>query len=431
MRILVVGSGGREHALVWKLAQSKLADKIFCAPGNGGIVRQAECVDIKAEDIPGLLDFAKREKIDLTVVGPEVPLTLGLADEFAKYKLSVFGPVKKAAQLEGSKIFSKQLMAKYKVPTADFKVFDNAGEAKKYIEQHGAPCVVKADGLAQGKGVVVAKTVDEAKEAVSLMMEARIFGDAGSRVLIEDCLVGQEASILVLTDSKQVIPLASSQDHKRIFDNDEGPNTGGMGAYSPAPVVTEPVFQEIMDAVIYRMIDGLAKEGIEYSGLLYAGIMLTKNGPRVLEFNVRFGDPETQAVLPRMNSDLLEVMLAVSSGNLTKFLKSSKVSWYKDACVCVVCVSKGYPGNYEKGKEIFGLDEAAKMKDVVVFHAGTREVKSQKEKGKSVVTSGGRVLGVTGKGAAIKEAIATTYRAVEKIKFEGMQYRSDIGKKAL
>jgi len=422
MRILVIGSGGREHALAWKIAQSKLCDKLFCAPGNAGIAQVAECIDIKADDITGLLDFARREKIDLTVVGPEGPLSLGIVDEFAKYKLKIFGPNKAAAQMEASKVFSKELMAKYKVPTAGFKVFDNPEEAKEYIEKIGNPCVVKADGLAAGKGVVVAKTVDEAKVAVDAMMREKIFGDAGNKVIIEECLQGEEASILVLTDSKEVIVLASAQDHKRVFDNDAGPNTGGMGAYSPAPVVTKELFKEILDKVIYRTIDGLVKEGIDYRGVLYAGIMLTKDGPKTLEFNVRFGDPETQAILPRLKSDLIEVMLATLEQKLNRI---RTLEWDERACLCVVCAAKGYPGNYERGKDISGLDKAARIKDVAIFHAGT---KLQNNK---VVTNGGRVLGVTGLGKTIKEAIDNTYAAVREINFEGMHYRKDIGKKAI
>jgi len=425
MRILVIGAGGREHALVWKIAQSKLCDNIFCAPGNGGIAGLAECIDIKADDVAGLLDFARKEKIDLTVVGPEVPLSLGIVDEFTKYKLAIFGPNKKAAQLEASKVFSKEIMAKYKVPTAGFKIFDNAGLAKEYIEKTGAPCVVKADGLAAGKGVVVAKTVDEAKVAVTMMMEQKTFGSAGNKVIIEECLRGQEASILVLTDSRHVIPLVSSQDHKRVFDNDQGPNTGGMGAYSPAPVVTPELFKEIQEKIIDRTIDGLAKEGIEYKGILYAGVMLTKDGPKTLEFNVRFGDPETEAILPRLKSDIVEVMMATANGKLDKIIRSGGLSWDNRACVCVVCAAGGYPGEYEKGKEILGLDKAALIKDAVVFHAGTRK------SGEKILTNGGRVLGVTGLGNSIKEAISHTYQAVEKINFEGMHFRKDIGAKAL
>jgi len=425
MRILIIGSGGREHALVWKISQSKLVDKIFCAPGNGGISKQAECIDIKADDIPHLLEFAKREKIDLTVVGPEASLAGGIVDEFNNYKLRIFGPNKKAAQLEASKVFAKELMVKYNVPSADFKIFDNAEQAKKYIEKRGAPCVVKADGLAQGKGVIVAKTTDEARQAVTSIMQEKVFGDAGNKVIIEDCLFGEEVSIIVLTDSEEVIPLASSQDHKRVFDNDSGPNTGGMGAYSPAPVVTEGLFRKILDNIIYRVIHGLIEEGIGYNGVLYAGIMLTDEGPKVLEFNVRFGDPETQAILPRLKSDLLEAMLAASNEKLGKVIKTGGMNWDNRACVSVVCASGGYPGNYEKGKLISGLEEAEKLLDVVVFHAGTK-----KENGK-YFTNGGRVLGVTGLGNTIKEAIEHTYQAVERIHFEGMHYRRDIGQKAL
>jgi len=430
MKILVIGSGGREHALVWKITQSKLADKIFCAPGNGGISQIAECIDIKAEDVPDLLDFARKEKIDLTVVGPEAALAQGIADEFSNYKLKIFGPQKKASQLEASKIFAKTLMAKYNVPTANFKIFDNVDEAEKYIERKGAPCVVKADGLAAGKGVVVAKTIDEAKETITLMMKEKAFGDAGNKVVIEDCLLGQEASILVFTDSKEVIPLASSQDHKRVFDHDSGPNTGGMGAYSPAPVVTTALFKEILEKIVYRTIDGLAREGIDYKGVLYAGVMLTKEGPKLLEFNVRFGDPETQAILPRLKSDLVEVMLATAEEKLSKVVKSGGLKWDSRACICVVCASGGYPGNYENGKEILGLDDVANMKDVVVFHAGTKIAPRSTLHAPRFLTNGGRVLGVTGLGNTIKEAIDKTYQGVEKIHFEGMHYRRDIGKKA-
>lgn len=441
MKVLVIGSGGREHALVWRIAQSKLVDKIFCAPGNGGISEAAECIDIKAEDIAGLLGFARKEKIDLTVVGPEAPLALGIVDEFSNYRLRIFGPTKKASQLEASKVFAKELMAKYNVPTADFKIFSAEGgsaayggditEAKKYIEKKGAPCVVKADGLAQGKGVIVAKTIDEAKQAVTSIMQEKIFGEAGNKVIVEDCLEGQEASIIVITDSKEVVPLASSQDHKRVFDGDKGANTGGMGAYSPAPVVTEELFKEVLDKVIYRIIDGLVREGIDYKGALYAGIMITKDGPKVLEFNVRFGDPENQAIMPRLKSDLVEVMLATTEEKLTRIAETDGLNWDNCACVCVVCASGGYPGNYEKEKEIFGLDEVKKMKDIVVFHAGTKKVTSHPPQATGLVTNGGRVLGVTGLGNNIKEAIDKTYQAVEKIHFEGMHYRRDIGQKAV
>ncbi|MFA4842790.1 MAG: phosphoribosylamine--glycine ligase [Candidatus Omnitrophota bacterium] len=422
MKVLVVGSGGREHALVWKIAQSRLVDKIFCAPGNAGIAQTAECLGFKADDIAKLLDFTRRERIDLTVVGPEVALAAGIVDEFKKYKLRIFGPNKAASALEASKVFAKQMMARYNVPTADFRVFKDLEEAKKYISARGAPCVIKADGLAQGKGVVIAKTIPDAIAAVTLMMQDKIFGDAGRTVIVEDCLEGQEASILVLTDSRHVIALASSQDHKRVFDNDEGPNTGGMGAYSPAPIVTERLFKEVMGTAINRIISGLLKEGIEYKGVLYAGVMLTKDGPKVLEFNVRFGDPETQAILPRLKSDLVEVLAATAEGKLSKV---KNLDWDNRACVCVVCASRGYPAEYEKGFEIVGLEDSAKIPDTVVFHAGT------KKEGNKILTSGGRVLGVAALGEGIKDAIDNTYQAVGKIKFEGMHYRKDIGYKAI
>jgi len=429
MRILVIGSGGREHALVWSIAQSKLADKIFCAPGNGGITRLAECIDIKAEDIARLLEFARKEKIDLTVVGPEAPLSRGIVDEFRNYKLPIFGPNKLAARLEASKVFAKELMAKYKIPTAAFKIFDNADAAKKYIDQLGGACVVKADGLAAGKGVVVAKTADEAKQAVEMIMEQKAFGQAGDKVIIEECLEGQEASIIVITDAKEVFALASSQDHKRVYDFDAGANTGGMGAYSPAPAVTKKLFKEILDTIVYRTIDGLAKEGVEYSGVLYAGVMLTKDGPKALEYNARFGDPETQAILPRLKSDLVEVMLAASCGKLSRL---GTLEWDERPCVCVVCTAGGYPGDYERGKEIAGLEEVTNIKDIMVFHAGTKMLRAPSaELGAKYVTDGGRVLGVTGLGNTIKEAIDKTYQAVDKIHFDGMHYRKDIGYKAI
>jgi len=426
MRLLVVGSGGREHALVWKIAQSHLAEKIFCAPGNPGISRYAECLDIKADDIASLLDFARKEKIDLTVVGPEAPLAAGIVDEFARHKLKIFGPSKKAANLEASKIFAKQMMVRYGVPTADFRVFSDLDEAKKYISVKGAPCVIKADGLAQGKGVFVAATIKEAMQALDSIMLHKSFGKAGERLIIEDCLQGQEASLLFLTDSRHVVPLVSSQDHKRIFDNDEGPNTGGMGAYSPAPVVTDKLYEQILKTVAHRIIAGLLKEGIEYKGVLYAGIMITNDGPKVLEFNVRFGDPETEVILPRLKTDFVELMLAVTEGKLSRF---SVLEWDKRPCVCVVCSSAGYPGDYTKGKIISGLEDVEKMQDIIVFHAGTKMVMQGTKW--DIVTNGGRVLGVTGLGNTIKEAIDKTYEAVKKISFEGMHYRKDIGYKAL
>jgi len=432
MKILVIGSGGREHALVWKIAQSKLVNRIFCAPGNAGIESLAECIDIRAEDIPRLLDFAVKEKIDFTIVGPEVPLAKGIVDEFVKSKLRIFGPSKNAAQLESSKVFAKELMQKYGIPTAKFHIFDNYKAAIKYVGGRGLPCVIKAEGLAAGKGVIICQTFQEAEEAINSIMQDRIFGEAGERIVIEDCLEGQETSIIVFTDSKEVIPLASSQDHKRVFDGDKGLNTGGMGAYSPAPVVTQELNQQIIDSIVYPTIKGLVTEGIVYKGILYVGIMITLEGPKVLEFNVRFGDPETQAIIPRLNSDLVEVMLATTEQGLGRYRDSGGLDWDKRTCVCVVCASGGYPAKYENGKEIYGLEEAEKMRDVVVFHAGTKM--SQVYNPQRIVkyfTNGGRVLGVTGLGKDITEAIRQAYKAVEKISFEGMHYRKDIGQKAL
>ncbi|MDD5195207.1 MAG: phosphoribosylamine--glycine ligase [Candidatus Omnitrophica bacterium] len=425
MKVLVVGSGGREHALVWKIAQSKSVEKIFCAPGNGGISSLARCIDISAEDIPALVAFAKKEKIDLTVVGPEAPLSCGIVDKFFESKLKIFGPTKQAAQLESSKIFAKQLMAKYKIPTAGFEVFSDLRKANTYIERIEQPCVVKADGLAAGKGVVVAQSVEEAKAVAAAMLEAKAFGAAGNKIIIEECLRGQEASIIVLVDSQTIIPLASSQDHKRVFDADSGPNTGGMGAYSPAPIIDEDLFSQIRSTIIEPTVRGLRQEGVIYRGVLYAGVMITDTGPKVLEFNVRLGDPETQAILPRLESDFLEVMLDAAENRLAKTLKTGGLKWDSRACVCVVCASRGYPGEYEKGKEISGLNELREMKNVMAFHSGT------KKQGEKYFTSGGRVLGITGLGPTIKEAIDVTYSAVAKVGFEGMHYRTDIAKKAL
>ncbi|MFC1621352.1 phosphoribosylamine--glycine ligase [Candidatus Omnitrophota bacterium] len=421
MKVLVVGSGGREHTLVWKIAQSKKVDKIFCAPGNGGIKETAELVDIKADDINGLLKFAKENKIDLTVVGPEVPLVRGIVDRFNKEGLKVFGPSKEFAMLEGSKIFAKETMEKFSVPTADFEVFSDASKAKDYLKRKGVPIVVKADGLAAGKGVIVAQTIKEAEEAIDDILDKKIFGAAGDRIILEDCLEGEEASILVFSDGKNIAPLVSSQDHKRVFDDDKGPNTGGMGAYSPAPVVSHELFNKIIEIVFKPIIDGFAKEGKFYKGVLYGGIMITKKGPMVLEFNVRFGDPETQAILPRLKSDLVDVMLACIDDSLDKI----KLEWDDRACMAVVAASKGYPGAYEKHKEISGAENFKGEKDIVVFHAGTAA------KDGKIFTSGGRVLAVTGFGNDIKTAKQNAYAAIGKIRFEGMHYRRDIGDKAI
>ncbi len=420
MRVLVVGSGGREHAICWKIKQSPKVKEIFCAPGNGGIASIARCVDIKADDVAGLVSFAKKEKIGLTVVGPEAALVAGIVDEFEKNSLRIFGPNKKSAVLEGSKVYTKELLASLKVPTADFKVFTDINKAKKYVSEKSTPLVVKADGLAAGKGVIICKTKDEASSALDKIMQEKAFGASGDTVIIEDCLEGEEASIIVLSDGKNVIPLASSQDHKRVFDNDEGPNTGGMGAYSPAPVVENKTFAECMDKIIYPVITALSKKGNPYKGVLYAGIMVTADGPSVLEFNVRFGDPETQAILPRLKSDLVDLLEASIDGTL----KNTKAEWDSRACVCIVAASGGYPGAYEKGKEIRGIDKP-EDKDTVVFHAGT------KLKGNKILTSGGRVLGITALGSTIDEAVSKAYKRAEKINFDKIHYRKDIGRRAL
>lgn len=427
VKILVVGSGGREHALCWKIAQSPKCEKLYCAPGNGGISEIAQIVDIKAEDIKSLLKFAKENKIGLTVVGPEVPLVVGIVDSFEKEGLKIFGPVKDCARLEGSKVFAKELMKKFNVPTADFKVFDSYDNALKYLEGKFPPVVVKADGLCAGKGVVVCKTISDARGALRDMMVKKIFGDAAKKVIIEDCLVGEEASIIVIADGKNVTPLASSQDHKRIFDGDKGSNTGGMGAYSPAPIVTKALFKEVMDKVITPVISGLAKLGEPFKGVLYAGIMVTKDGPKVLEFNTRFGDPETQAILPRLKSDLVEAMEKAIDGRLEGY----NLEWDPRPCVSVVMASGGYPGDYAKGIEIDGIDYAKALKDVVIFHAGTKSGRRATDGGSKFITNGGRVLNVTALGSDIKEAINNCYNAVGKIRFDRMHYRRDIGFRAI
>ncbi|MBU0629962.1 MAG: phosphoribosylamine--glycine ligase [Candidatus Margulisbacteria bacterium] len=433
MKVLVIGSGGREHALVWKIAQSPLIEKIYCAPGNPGTAQFAENIHLAVEDIAGLKKFALEKKIGLTVVGPEVPLVAGIADEFAAAGLKVFGPGRLGAQIEGSKVFSKNFMTKYDIPTAQSGTFRRLEEAIAYVKEMGAPIVVKADGLAAGKGVVVCRTETEAIDAVKLIMEKKEFGAAGDQVVIEEFLDGEEASILALTDGKSIIPLASAQDHKRVFDGDQGPNTGGMGAYSPAPIVTDHLMSEIDVTVLKPFVDGMRQEGIDYKGVIYAGIMVTKNGPKVLEFNARFGDPETQPILMRMKSDLVSILEAVVDGKLDDRL----IEWDDKAAVCVVLAAGGYPGKYEKGVEIKGLDRIGQLDNVVVFHAGTGYGTRGTGYGDtghgsgSIITNGGRVLGVTALGDGIKLAIKKAYQAVDLINFKGMHYRKDIGKKAL
>jgi phosphoribosylamine--glycine ligase len=421
VKVLVVGSGGREHALVWKLSQSPRVDKVFCAPGNAGIAEIAECLETKADDIDALLDFVKYEWIDLTVVGPEAPLTLGMVDAFRKEGRLIFGPDKAGAQLEGSKIFAKDLMRKYGIPTAEYKIFTSYLHAEEYVRLKGTPLVIKADGLAAGKGVFVVNTVDEAIDALKLIMKEKAFGSSGNKVVVEQCLKGEEASYMVLTDGKTVIPLASSQDHKTIFNHDRGPNTGGMGAYSPAPVITKHLEKEIMQVIINPLIKALKRERIHYRGVIYAGIMICDGRPSVLEFNCRFGDPEAQPILMRLEDDLFDMLRAASEGNL----RDMKPVWKKEVSVCVVLASKGYPGSYEKGKTIQGLGTVREEDNVVIFHAGTGMNNGD------FVTSGGRVLGVTALGKDIQGAKANAYRAIENIHFEGMQYRKDIGDKAI
>ena len=421
MKVLVIGGGGREHALVWKIAQSPLVEKVFCAPGNPGTAQLAENVAIGVDQLDKLLAFAYENKIDLTVVGPEQPLSLGIVDLFESHGLKVFGPSQKAAFIEGSKAFSKDLMQKYHVPTAAYGVFTDQAEAEAFIERTGAPIVVKADGLAAGKGVIIAQTCEEAVSAVRDMLSGNSFGTAGSRVVIEEFLTGEEASFLVITDGKNIIPLASAQDHKAVFDGDLGPNTGGMGAYSPAPVVTQDIHDKAMQQVIQPIVAGMAAEGRPYRGVLYAGLMVKDGQVKTLEFNARFGDPECQPLLMRMKSDIVPVLMAVALGNLSGI----DISWHDKAAVCVVMAAEGYPGDYRKGDGIEGLEDAARIDDVYVFHAGTTLLNNR------CVTNGGRVLGVTALGDSIQKSINTAYRAVDCISWKGAQFRRDIGKKAL
>lgn len=421
MRILVIGGGGREHALIWKLAQSPRTEAIYCAPGNAGIASLAECVPIAANDIQALKTFAHEKTIDLTVVGPEEPLTLGIVDEFEAEGLRIFGPRRDAAQMEGSKAFAKNIMLKACVPTATFRQFTDYAEACAYVSGASRPLVIKADGLAAGKGVFVCRTMEQAREALARVMANREFGAAGQSVVIEDCLSGEEASFICLTDGVTVVPLPSSQDHKAVFDNDEGPNTGGMGAYSPAPVVTPRMHSLVMQTVMQPVVDTLRLSGIRFKGILYAGLMIEGGVPNVLEFNVRMGDPETQPIVFRLQSDLIELIEAV----IDERLHEVTVAVDPQPAVCVVMAAGGYPGTYEKGLPIAGLDRAADLEDTMVFHAGTRQ------QGPDVLTNGGRVLGVTARGASIAAAIDTAYRAVRCIAWPEAHYRNDIGRKAL
>jgi len=421
MRILVIGSGGREHTLVWKIKQSQKVKEIFCAPGNGGTASIAANIEIKADDIESLLKFAKENKIDLTVVGPEAPLVAGIVDAFEKEGLKIFGPKKEAALLEGSKVFAKEFMYEWDIPTADFMIFDNALSAKAFLKKVDYPLVVKADGLAAGKGVIICKDEAEAKSAIKEIMEDKVFKEAGSKIVIEECLEGEEVSVLAICDGKNFCILDSAQDHKRIFDEDLGPNTGGMGAYSPSPITSEDFLAEVGEDIIGPVLEGMYNKGVPFKGVLYAGLMVTEDGPMVLEFNARFGDPETQSILPRMKSDIVDVLLASCEGTLDKI----DIIWDKRCCVCVVMSSGGYPGKFKKGYVIKGLEDAKKDKNIIVFHAGT------KLQGNEIITDGGRVLGVTGYGISIQDAINKTYKAVEKIKYDHCFFRRDIAVKAL
>lgn len=423
MKVLVIGSGGREHALVWKIAKSKKAVKIYCAPGNPGTSGLAENINLKVSDLTGLMQFAKKNEIDLTVVGPENPLIEGTVDLFTKNKLPIIGPDKKASQIEGSKVFAKKLLLKYKIPTADFAVFDDYHYAREYIKTQTYPLVIKADGQCFGKGVAVCYSEDDAVKFLKSVMRDKVYGQSGNQVIIEECLTGQEVSFMVATDGKDFVTFLTSQDHKRVLDGDHGPNTGGIGAYAPVPFVDKILINKIEREIVAPVIKAMAKEGCPYQGILYPGLIITKDGPKVLEFNCRFGDPETQPLMMLLKTDLIDIFEAV----FNKKVKNLKLAWYKGSSVCVVLTTKGYPGNYNKGKEIFGLEKLEKKKDIVVFYSGTA-----KDNGK-ITTHGGRVLGITAFGKNLKSALKKVYKNIGKngVHFSGMHYRTDIGKKGL
>ena len=417
----MIGSGGREHSLVWKISQSPRVEKIYCTPGNGGIGEMAELVPIGLEEIDKLADFAEKEKIDLTMVGHELPLTLGIAGRFKKRGLKIFGPDREAARLEGSKAFAKEILKENQIPTASFDTFSDATSAKRYLTEMKPPYVVKADGLAAGKGVIICSTQKEAGAAIDDILVRKLFGRADEKLVIEEFLQGEEASFMALTDGEHILPLASSQDHKRVFDGDRGPNTGGMGAYSPAPVVSPELHRRILDEILRPLLRGLKKKGVHYSGVIYVGLMITNEGPKVLEFNARFGDPECQPIMMRLKSDLLPLLEATIEGRLDQV----DPEWHQDVAVCVVLCAQGYPGSYDKGKEIRGLEKLTRWQRGFVFHAGTT-----KKEGR-FLTSGGRVLGVTALGNNIQEAVREVYRATGEIEWDGMHYRKDIAERAL
>jgi phosphoribosylamine--glycine ligase len=421
MKVLIIGTGGREHALAWKIRQSPKVESVYCAPGSAAIGEMAELVSIGSEQIEQLTDFAATEKIDLTVVGPELPLTLGIVDLFEQRGLRIFGPNRQAARLEGSKAFAKELLRDTGIPTASFRTFRETTAAKDFIATQRAPIVVKADGLAAGKGVLICPSHAEAQAAVDQILVNKAFGSAGEQVIVEEFLEGEEASFMVLADGEHVLPLASSQDHKRIFDDDGGPNTGGMGAYSPAPVVTPEIHRRILHEILDPLLGGLKRKNIVYRGVIYVGLMITSDGPKVLEFNARFGDPECQPVMMRLKSDLVELMEAAIDGRLDKV----QAEWRDEPAVCVVLSAGGYPGAYEKGKEIHGLEKLRGWSSGFVFHAGTAKEHNR------WITSGGRVLGVTALGKDIAAAVHQAYRAVDEISWDGMHYRKDIARRAL
>jgi len=421
MKVLVIGSGGREHALVWKLAQSPRVTGLYCAPGNAGIESLARCIPLRADDLQGLKEFVLEESIDLTVVGPEVPLSLGIADEFRKSKLRIFGPTRGAAQIEASKSFAKDLMIRHRIPTPAARSFDGLAQALSYIKEHPVPLVVKADGLAQGKGVVVARTRAQACDAATDMLEKQAFGQAGCRIVIEEFLDGEELTLMAFTDGKTVVPMVGAQDHKRVGDGDTGPNTGGMGAYAPAPLASQQLRQTVIQHVLRPAVEAMSRVGSPFYGVLYAGLMIVRGQPYVLEFNARFGDPETQVVLPLLKTDLLDVLEAVVEHRLDQL----EIEWHTQAAVCVVMTSGGYPGSYRTGLPIEGLSATLPTRDVVVFHAGTVR------KGDQIVTAGGRVLGVTGLGPRFTTARDRAYQAAKAISFEGCHFRSDIATRAV
>ncbi|MGS0745115.1 phosphoribosylamine--glycine ligase [Syntrophomonas erecta subsp. sporosyntropha] len=421
-KVLVVGQGGREHALVWKMAQSPEVDKIYAAPGNPGIAEYAECIDVKSNDVESLAVFARDNKIDLTVVGPEDPLMAGIVDRFQKEGLLIFGPSAAAARLEGSKVFAKDLMQKYGIPTAAYQVFDQAEPALSYVRSitsQGKPVVVKVDGLAAGKGVVVATSFEEASQAINAFIRERVFGEAGGRIVIEECLTGEEVSVFAICDGKQAVTLISAQDHKRVFDGDKGPNTGGMGAYVRPPIYTAELHRQVEETIINPTMVAMSSEGCPYQGVLYVGLMITPEGPKVLEYNARFGDPETQVIMPVVAGDIVPILEAAARGNMA----GCRVNMSDEHCICVILASGGYPGTYAKGKAITGLNRL--NPGTLVFQAGTEKQAGQ------LVTSGGRVMAVVCQGKTMQETIRQVYQEIEKISFEGMHYRRDIGGRAL